>query len=387
MSRKASRTIIESSAFVNVRSETFTHRSESKKRQTLLFPSSISDLPLTSRARRKSLSTREDLMNANESDKSVKVDGTAARGGRIAKSIAPNFSKRNRSCKKAQWTKKPGSAMHRLHNRSATTLSGTWNAPIPTAATETSTTIAPAHANAARCIARKNVEEQCPSVSDRQLAWRKAEATANGRIGSNEVINDREEINVPVKRIESNTISRGRSITFHLSQLDSVFAREESSWGQDDHSILPLLARKESQIGNDTELREDQDRRPCRIKYSWQVIGTSSQTSRTLLESLVKENGYLDDESIYNCSVKYSWQIIGIATQTSIKDFTLPGCRSVVSFLPAKSNNVCRNAKATRDAPVVATVWRNGKKFIVLNNQYTQTFAHKGSQTIFTEFY
>ncbi|XP_076391134.1 uncharacterized protein LOC143265070 [Megachile rotundata] len=117
----------------------------------------------------------------------------------------------------------------------------------------------------------------------------------------------------------------------------------------------------------------------CKIKYSWEVIGRASQTSRTLLESLIEGNF---DEPSQPCRVKYSWQIIGIATQTCERDFSAE--YSLAPLLSARSPRIRRDAT---DSTKPSTVLRNGKRYIVLNNQCTQTFAHKANQSNFSEMH
>ncbi|XP_034191592.2 uncharacterized protein LOC117609407 [Osmia lignaria lignaria] len=125
---------------------------------------------------------------------------------------------------------------------------------------------------------------------------------------------------------------------------------------------------------------------PCKIKYSWQVVGKGSQTSRTLLESIIKANSF-DDESIHQCAIKYSWQIIGMSTQTSKRDFAIAEGHPIASFSLAKIKRPRSNVMKASEPAQTVTVWRNGKRFILLNNQCTQTIAHKTNQTTFLEIH
>ncbi|XP_054008875.1 uncharacterized protein LOC128892458 [Hylaeus anthracinus] len=142
-----------------------------------------------------------------------------------------------------------------------------------------------------------------------------------------------------------------------------------------DRSRLSSLAENNDKLKNE---------HPCRIKYSWQVLGRGAQTSRTLLESLTKENN--QEESVHDCCIKYSWQIIGTATQTSKTDSTAKDCRSALSVLSPRANANRGNTTGTNNALPV-TVCRNGKKFFILNNQCTQTSAHKENQTNLAEIH
>ncbi|CAK9817687.1 hypothetical protein ANTQUA_LOCUS9526 [Anthophora quadrimaculata] len=251
-----------------------------------------------------------------------------------------------------------------------------------------------------------------------------SEGTATYRI-SDGIVNHVEEVNIPVKRIESK-IAIGRIVGRCITTFNPSTSRPSNSFLDTNG---PEVCRKMLPMRNSqgypwkeassfdgkknpstvcekdgTKLQKIERYHPCRIKYSWQVVGTSSQTSETLLANLAKEKekekeegGALDDDEsmVRSCSVKYSWQIIGITTQTCAKDFTVEGCRSAVSFLSARTENRggygCNNSNAkdtsSESAARVGTFWRNGKRFIVLNNQCTQTFAHKENQTVFTELY
>lgn len=203
------------------------------------------------------------------------------------------------------------------------------------------------------------------------------------------------ELKFPIKWSESDSSDPLQFAVFDLSASDKYLGTNEvgttmgdkqtdvwssrdlqCSWKEADRPILLSVAKSQSRCYNKTEPVNNEY--PCRIKYSWQVLGRSSQTSRTLLESLAKEN--VEEESVYDCSIKYSWQIIGIATQTSKRDFSVSECRSIVSILSPKLNPIRHDVKETSNA-LPATIWRNGKKFFVLNNQCTQTSAHKESQT------
>nr|XP_033335768.1 uncharacterized protein LOC117225981 [Megalopta genalis] len=126
---------------------------------------------------------------------------------------------------------------------------------------------------------------------------------------------------------------------------------------------------------------------PCKIKYSWQVIGKSTQTSRTLLESLVQET-FADDTSAYTCSIKYSWQIIGIGTQTSKEDFETPEPRFLVSR-SSTGTGAKRIVDKASNKPLTTTEppRRNSNKSFLSTTQGTQTCAHKEIQTNVIEFY
>lgn len=152
-----------------------------------------------------------------------------------------------------------------------------------------------------------------------------------------------------------------------------------------DRSTFTLLVEDPSRRRCE-ETYSSRKEHPCKIKYSWQVLGKGSQTSRTLLESIIKANGF-DDESIHQCAIKYSWQIIGIATQTSKRDFAIAEGHPIASFSLAKIKRPRVNVMRTSEPKQAFTVWRNGKRFILLNNQCTQTIAHKANQTTFLEIH
>ncbi|XP_043252522.1 uncharacterized protein LOC122397434 [Colletes gigas] len=206
---------------------------------------------------------------------------------------------------------------------------------------------------------------------------------------SNNIINhNSEELKFP---IESNASKQVQFTGFDLSASNKFLETNETATVLKNKCNEIWSTRDFQYTGKNTDclhlsyLTENLCRKneyPCRIKYSWQVLGRSSQTSRTLLENLTKENG-LDDESIHECCIKYSWQIIGSATQTSKTDFEASKCQ--LSLLSPKKN-VIRNDNRTNNASPI-TIHRNGKRFFVLNNQCTQTFSHKENQTNFIEIH
>lgn len=140
---------------------------------------------------------------------------------------------------------------------------------------------------------------------------------------------------------------------------------------------------------------ETYSRKPydCRIKYSWQVIGTSTQTSYSLLQDLLNDSTTEDREPPYKmCSIKYSWQIIGISTQASLHDCNDPDYWSGMLLTPNKNYNKSssRIGGNERDAkPRNHAKYLEGrlKRCLILNNQQTQTFAEKDVQADVSDYY
>ncbi|XP_035735260.1 uncharacterized protein LOC118447438 [Vespa mandarinia] len=128
----------------------------------------------------------------------------------------------------------------------------------------------------------------------------------------------------------------------------------------------------------------------CKIKYSWQIIGTSSQTSKVLLHNDLEENqsqfsNHNDKSSTYKCEIKYSWQIVGTGTQVALQNSNDTDYWTGVIFSPS----IHRNRKSFIDEENKKTCneidWCKlqgcKKKCIILNNQCIQTLAEKKTQT------
>ncbi|KAK2577147.1 hypothetical protein KPH14_003307 [Odynerus spinipes] len=132
----------------------------------------------------------------------------------------------------------------------------------------------------------------------------------------------------------------------------------------------------------------------CRIKYSWQVIGTGSQTSKVLLYNFLEENknqiyNNANQSSMYKCDVKYSWQIIGTGTQVALQNNNDTDYWTGIVFKPNIHQDgkviVGGKEKKIDDDVRLYKVQPNGKKLLILNNQYTQTLTEKGTQSDFTD--
>ncbi|KOC68774.1 hypothetical protein WH47_06566 [Habropoda laboriosa] len=332
-----------STTLLDNQSENYSERSENRKKQLLPFPSSMSDLPFTWLAKRKTVPMKP----MNKWKKSGKMDGRTVRND--IGCILSNLSKTNgNSCEKFKLKKVKSGVSGSRYVSEEIGRSSAMNRDEGEKM-ENEISREPVLLNKVASIRATAKKRNVGRESSFHPYCYTSDAEA--------IINDTEQINIPVKRIESKVAGRlvGRCTATFDSFLDS----------------------------NGKEKMEHYH--PCRMKYSWQVVGTSSQTSQTLLENLAKEKEGVveDDETMCNCTVKYSWQIIGITTQTCAKDFTVKECRSAVSFLSARIEDRGGDAAAAR----TGTVWRNGKRFIVLNNQCSQTFAHKENQTVFTELY
>ncbi|KOX69493.1 hypothetical protein WN51_06577 [Melipona quadrifasciata] len=381
-----SHSINKSYSFINNQKENIPRRSENKKQQILIFPSSISDLPLTS-FKCQSPSMDENIIRSNNWKKKDKINEKETIDS--INRISANLPKTYYNDTKLSANEKIQISEKNILNNSIM-FNNTSNISI-------------ALRSAAITASRQKEKDEKQSILDPYRGSILNDIDIRGII-SNDVINYDEELKYPIKRIESKPFNQVQCTMFDFSTSDKFSETNRNNTIETTHSkilatrnfhnhsleninysILSFLTKNQPQYQDCANLQKNNH--VCRIKYSWQVIGTGSQTSKTLLNSLVEENNLSDGESVYNCSVKYSWQIIGIATQTSQRDFTISEYQSAMSFLSARTNIIRRFAKETLCDSLPVTVWRKGKRFIVLNNQYTQTFTHKECQTIFTELY
>lgn len=361
--------------------------------EELLFPSTISNFLEISPTKPKSPSVKKAAVNEKTAQRVSCTLLNVSNGGDNYENEADIISVRSLSdSQKTDW----------FSTDTVTTIYdkdiGFTAKNVPNMLTVTTTTTT-ATATAAQLPNKANsyFVEEGPSNQYRDSILTKIDVTVTETISN--TINVVEELKVPARWSESNASNQIEFHAFDISasntnkflqtnermhdaiedKRNEVLATRglRYPWEDADHSIPLPLKTKRSRCYD--EMQPIINEYPCRIKYSWQVVGTSCQTSRTLLESLTKENNP-NEESIHDCSIKYSWQIIGTATQTSKRDFTASECRSVISFLSPKTNTGGLSVRNPNSASPV-TISRNGKNFYVLNNQCTQTFAHKESQT------
>ncbi|XP_032685028.1 uncharacterized protein LOC116850631 [Odontomachus brunneus] len=130
----------------------------------------------------------------------------------------------------------------------------------------------------------------------------------------------------------------------------------------------------------------------CKIKYSWQVIGTGTQTSYSLLQDLLNDSTTEDRESPYKmCSIKYSWQIIGISTQASLHNCNDSDYWSGILLTPNKnyesSSRIGDNERDAKPRNHAKYPERRLKRCLILNNQQTQTFVEKDVQADVSDYY
>lgn len=138
----------------------------------------------------------------------------------------------------------------------------------------------------------------------------------------------------------------------------------------------------------DVELYKRKPYYDCKIKYSWQVIGTSAQTSHSLLQNL-NLNLNTEDKAYKTCGIKYSWQIVGISTQASLHDHHKDSDYwEGMVLTPNKNynkNKIAQNDNNGTDYNQVQSYVKYPeeqlKKYLILNNQQTQTFTEKTIQT------
>ena len=118
----------------------------------------------------------------------------------------------------------------------------------------------------------------------------------------------------------------------------------------------------------------------CKKTYSWQILGTSTQTSEQLLQNI--DENY--DNEKYQCKVKYSWQIVGKSTQASINDYENYSnvnedyWRGVI-LSPRKNHHKRNEIEAPKEFS------KPGNKILILYCQGTQTLSDKKTQTDLTD--
>lgn len=159
---------------------------------------------------------------------------------------------------------------------------------------------------------------------------------------------------------------------------DIKYSREIDNW-------MPPSQREESDA-REIKIIKRNGKHPydCKIKYSWQVIGTSTQTSYTLLQDLL--NSDMEDKSAYKmCSIKYSWQIVGISTQASLHDYNDQDYWSGILLTPNKNcdANIVKIDNYEKDDKLqdyARYPEKKLEKYLILNNQQTQTFSEKEIQ-------
>lgn len=182
-----------------------------------------------------------------------------------------------------------------------------------------------------------------------------------------------------------NLASEKNAIKGHKWDENKAVGDIKYSWEID--NWMPPSQRNESDA-HEIKITERNGRSPydCKIKYSWQVIGTSTQTSYTLLQELLNNVSMEDNKSAYKmCSIKYSWQIIGISTQASLHEYNDPNYWSGMLLTPSKNCNENEVEVGNDETDVKLQDYakyskKRLKKYLILNNQQTQTFAEKEVQ-------
>ncbi|KAL6259728.1 hypothetical protein P5V15_009641 [Pogonomyrmex californicus] len=162
---------------------------------------------------------------------------------------------------------------------------------------------------------------------------------------------------------------------------DIKYSCEINNW------ILPSQREERDSIC-ETKIIGKNGRNPydCKIKYSWQVIGTSTQTSYSLLQDLLNNSDIEDhNRNIYKMRIKYSWQIIGMSTQASLHSCSDPDYWNGILLAPNKNCNeneaqIGNNETVAKPRDHVKYLEKRSKKYLILNNQQTQTFAEKEIQ-------
>lgn len=156
------------------------------------------------------------------------------------------------------------------------------------------------------------------------------------------------------------------------------------SWQDLANWIPPSEKKKINEGRQNFYINDKQKDIECKIKYSWQIVGLSSQTSNTF----IAQNNLTDDSNNYNCCIKYSWQIIGTGTQASLHDINTKKLQddywngkilmpNQCKYIPNIFNNNRKN--------VGNLGGYNKNKNCILYCEITQTTADKCFQTDLTD--
>lgn len=178
---------------------------------------------------------------------------------------------------------------------------------------------------------------------------------------------------------DNNNFVNERNAIKNYTRDKGEIVDEKYSWEVD--NWIPPSQRKKINNTRDIKVAEKNGPYACGIKYSWQVIGMGTQTSYTLLQDLLNN---MEDKSAYKMCIKYSWQIIGISTQASLHDYNDSDYWSGMLLTPSKNYNEAEIDNNATDRAKLHdyTKYPKGrlKKYLILNNQQTQTFAEKEIQ-------
>ncbi|KAK0092738.1 hypothetical protein PV326_000703 [Microctonus aethiopoides] len=156
------------------------------------------------------------------------------------------------------------------------------------------------------------------------------------------------------------------------------------SWQDLAHWIPPSEKKKIDEGRQNFYINDKQKDIECKIKYSWQIVGLSSQTSNTF----IAENNLTDDSNNYNCCIKYSWQIIGTGTQASLHDINTEKLQDDYWNGKILIPNQCKyipNIFDNNRKNVGNLSGYNKNKNCILYCEITQTTADKCFQTELTD--
>lgn len=182
-----------------------------------------------------------------------------------------------------------------------------------------------------------------------------------------------------ISQSKHNNLNNNRRYNVQCSfeDINCLSMPEENSWS--------IKTCKEKENKRYMEAEYD-----CKIKYSWQIIGTSSQTSKVLLDNVLEDNqsqfsNHNNESSTYKCEVKYSWQIVGTGTQVALQNSNDTDYWTGVIFSPDIHQNrkavIDKKKKNTYNDIELCELQACRKKRIILNNQSIQTLAEKKTQT------
>ncbi|KYM86041.1 Cytokine receptor-like factor 3 [Atta colombica] len=114
----------------------------------------------------------------------------------------------------------------------------------------------------------------------------------------------------------------------------------------------------------------------------------TANTSYTLLQDLLNNAIMEDNKSLYKkCSIKYSWQIIGISTQASLQDCNDSDYWSGILLTPSKNYNenkakIDNNEIDHAEQDYARYPKEKLKKYLILNNQHMEQISEALKQKL-----
>lgn len=217
-----------------------------------------------------------------------------------------------------------------------------------------------------------------PLLNSNDTNWRLVRNTNSTKINDNmENLNDKQHL---LEDQQKQDMSKAiRNIKYSWETIDSWISARRREYNN---------LRVQQYLGMYNEKPHDR-----RIKYSWQIVGTSTQTSHSLLQELLNDSITEDHESPYKmCSIKYSWQVIGTSTQACLHDYNDSDYWKGTLLTPNRNYNKSSFRMGDSEGDVESRDHAKypktkSKRYLILNNQQTQTFAEKNVQADVNDYY